>query len=138
MPNIQFVLALESEVHALGVLRKQAWAVTYRGIYPDDMIDEFDFKWHEGKDLRRMQNPKFHHWFVKETEENIGCLPIRTDDFLPSKESRNSSQCGAASQNAVCWIGRQSLLAWRNRQSFCSSAFARRCTTPTLIGYSGR
>lgn len=82
MSKVEFVPILESEVHALGSLRKQAWAATYRGIYPDHMIDGFDFQWHEERDLQRLQSRKFHHWFIKENGESIGYLTIRTADFL--------------------------------------------------------
>lgn len=45
----EFIPIPESEVSALGVLRQKAWASTYRGIYPDELIDQFDDDWHLGK-----------------------------------------------------------------------------------------
>lgn len=82
MLKAEFSPITESNVHALGLLRQQAWASTYRGIYPDEMIDQFDFKWHEEKDLLRMQSPQFFHWFIQENGENIGYLTLRNADFL--------------------------------------------------------
>ena len=82
MCKIEFSPILECEISTLGVLRQQAWSATYRGIYPDDMIDQFDFKWHEARDLQRFQSPNFYHWLIKENDKNIGYLTIRTADFV--------------------------------------------------------
>ncbi len=82
MSKADFTPITESDAHTLGSLRQQAWAATYRGIYPDEMIDEFDFKWHEEKDLLRIQSPRFYHWFIQEDGENVGYLTLRNADFL--------------------------------------------------------
>lgn len=82
MCKIEFAPILECEIPTLGVLRQQAWSVAYRGIYPDDMIDQFDFKWHKERDLQRFHSPNFQHWFIKANDENIGYLTIRTADFV--------------------------------------------------------
>ncbi len=37
---ITFVLAKIEEAPELSELRRQVWQTTYRGIYPDDMIDK--------------------------------------------------------------------------------------------------
>lgn len=42
-------LAEENDCYKLSVLKKSVWETTYRGIYPDDMIDNFDFKKHENR-----------------------------------------------------------------------------------------
>lgn len=82
MSNAEFVPVLESDVHTLGMLRQQAWAAAYRGIYPDDMIDRFDFKWHEERDLSRLRDPEFFHWFICENGEKIGYLTLKNADFF--------------------------------------------------------
>lgn len=41
--DVRFVLASISDAETFGQLRKQCWQSTYRGIYPDEIIDNFDF-----------------------------------------------------------------------------------------------
>lgn len=38
-----FVEAAKEDVPEIIALRHQIWGTTYRGIYPDDMIDNFDW-----------------------------------------------------------------------------------------------
>ena len=39
--------------------RQKAWDATYRGIYPDEMIDEFDYEQHIIMEKHRLINPDF-------------------------------------------------------------------------------
>lgn len=55
----EFIPIQKSEVSTLGVLRQKAWAAIYCGIYPDEMIDQFDYAWHREKDLLRLRNPLY-------------------------------------------------------------------------------
>ena len=41
-----FVEATEEDVPSIIGLRQRIWSTTYRGIYPDSMIDEFDWDRH--------------------------------------------------------------------------------------------
>ena len=49
-----FVEAAKEDVPEIIALRHQIWGTTYRGIYPDDMIDNFDWVWHQEKELLRI------------------------------------------------------------------------------------
>ena len=80
--DVCFVPVNESEVNSLGLLRQKAWAATYRGIYPDEMIDQFDYQWHAEKDLLRLRSPQFCNWFIQCSGENIGYLTLRKADYL--------------------------------------------------------
>ncbi len=73
----EFIPIQESEVSTLGILRQKAWAATYRGIYPDEMIDQFDFQWHREKDLLRLHNPEYRNWFITVGGEKMGYLALR-------------------------------------------------------------
>ncbi len=73
----EFIPIHESEVSALGILRYKAWASTYRGIYPDEMIDQFDYGWHREKDIIRLRNPAYRNWFILVKGERIGYLTLR-------------------------------------------------------------
>ena len=52
-----FVEAAKEDVPEIIALRHQIWGTTYRGIYPDDMIDNFDWAWHQEKELLRINDP---------------------------------------------------------------------------------
>ena len=41
MEEVRFVPATENDVMAIIELRKQVWITTYRGIYPDEMLDRY-------------------------------------------------------------------------------------------------
>lgn len=82
METIRFVPAAEVDAGMLGELRQKVWAATYRGIYPDEMIDRFDYAWHREKDLLRIQSPRYENWFIQRDGKNIGYLVVRNGDGL--------------------------------------------------------
>ena len=51
-----FTPASPADAPLLGRLRQRCWAAAYRGVYPDDMIDRFDYAWHEARDLARISS----------------------------------------------------------------------------------
>ena len=53
-------------------LRQKVWDATYRGIYPDKMIDEFDYDWHLEAEKKRMRNPEFCCYLVLDGKEAVG------------------------------------------------------------------
>ena len=52
--------------------RQQAWDTTYRGIYPDEVIDNFDYDWHLKAEQNRLINPGFHCFMVMDQENCVG------------------------------------------------------------------
>lgn len=46
---LEFIEALECDAHDIAVIRQRSWDSTYRGIYSDNMIDNFDYELHEHK-----------------------------------------------------------------------------------------
>ena len=60
--------------------RQRAWDATYRGIYPDEMIDGFDYQWHLEAEQKRLSDPNFHCWMVLDSDSCVGyfsCGPVR-------------------------------------------------------------
>ena len=53
-------------------LRQKVWDATYRGIYPDKMIDEFDYDWHLEAEQKRMRNPEFRCYLVLDGKTAVG------------------------------------------------------------------
>ena len=56
--KIAFREAVLSDAPILTQTRRKAWDATYRGIYPDAMIDDFDFAWYLEKDRQRISDPE--------------------------------------------------------------------------------
>ena len=77
---IHFISATENDAVTIINLRKQIWATTYRGIYPDSMINQFDYAWHMDKELGRICNPEYAVYLIKKANFNIGYLTIRKTD----------------------------------------------------------
>lgn len=77
MEEVRFVPATENDVMAIIELRKQVWITTYRGIYPDDMLDGFDYAWHKEKELQRVSSPQYSVYLIANDGGNIGYLTIR-------------------------------------------------------------
>lgn len=82
MNPVDFVPVKESQADTLGQLRQKAWASAYRGIYPDDMIDRFDYAWHKERDLLRIRSPKFDHYFIQQNGIPVGYLTLKKDQVL--------------------------------------------------------
>lgn len=49
---LEFIEALESDSHDIAVIRHDSWENTYRGIYKDSLIDDFDYGLHEQKIIK--------------------------------------------------------------------------------------
>ena len=77
---IEFVPARPGDASVIGRLRQQCWAATYRGIYPDDMIDRFDYPWHAGRDLARITSKHFDVQLITEDDQPIGYMTIRHEN----------------------------------------------------------
>lgn len=60
-----FVEAAKEDVPEIIALRHQIWGTTYRGIYPDDMIDNFDWAWHQEKELLRINDPAYSVYLLQ-------------------------------------------------------------------------
>ena len=83
MPHtVHFIPATEHDVIPMIELRRQIWATTYRGIYPDSMIDDFDYAWHKEKELQRIKNPEYAVYFIATDNRNIGYLSIHKTDIV--------------------------------------------------------
>ena len=54
-----FIEASEEDVPSIIALRQRIWGTTYRGIYPDSMIDNFDWDWHREMELLRVHHPAY-------------------------------------------------------------------------------
>ena len=55
---IEFRKATLDDAPVLAAARPKMWATTYRGIYSDEKIDNYDLAWHTARDRKRMEDPE--------------------------------------------------------------------------------
>ena len=109
---ITFRPAVPVDAPLIGQLRQQCWAATYRGIYPDDMIDQFDFTWHEKQDLARISSPNFDVSIIQEDGSAIGYMIVRHGTppllhslyLLPSHQRRGTGRLAFARMREYCLV----------------------------------
>ena len=82
MCEVRFVPATENDAMAIIELRRIIWGTTYRGIYPDSMIDEFDYAWHHEKELQRIRHPRYAVYLISKNGCNIGYLTLRKTEII--------------------------------------------------------
>lgn len=78
METIVFVKAQLKDAEIIVQTRREAWNTTYRGIYPDEVIDNFDYDWHNEMERRRLSNPSFHCWMVMDGAQCVGYFSCGT------------------------------------------------------------
>ena len=67
----EFKLADANDCHKLSILKKEIWESTYRGIYADEVLDSYDYKYHEEKFAKKISSDEEVYLIFKE-EEVIG------------------------------------------------------------------
>ena len=78
--NIAFVPAKASDAVTISTLRQRIWDTTYRGIYPDAVIDDFNYDWHQQRDLKKISDPSFTVYLIKYGDEDIGYFTFQHAD----------------------------------------------------------
>ena len=78
--NVEFVLAKAGDAVTISTLRQRIWDTTYRGIYPDTVIDDFNHEWHQQRDLKKISDPTFTVYLIKYSNENIGYFVFQHTD----------------------------------------------------------
>ena len=81
---IHFHKAVPENALTIIETRQKCWDATYRGIYPDDVIDNFDYAWHLRAEQKRLSNPNFHCWMVMDDMTCAGyvsCGPVKDGRF---------------------------------------------------------
>ena len=79
---VRFEPATEEDARTIIELRKRIWATTYRGFYPDSMIDDFDDAWHLERELRRIRHPEYRVYRIVKDGRSIGYLSTRKTDVV--------------------------------------------------------
>ena len=97
-----FVEAAKEDVPEIIALRHQIWGTTYRGIYPDDMIDNFDWAWHQEKELLRINDPAYSVYLLQKDDQNIGYLTISRTDGIVLQSLYILSECFLGCRGCGC------------------------------------
>ena len=80
-----FIEASEEDVPSIIALRQRIWGTTYRGVYPDSMIDNFDWDWHREMELLRVHHPAYSVYLVRKDRQDNPCI------FPPNTKDRGSA-----------------------------------------------
>ena len=79
---VEFVLANEDTAKTIAELRHEIWGTTYRGIYSDERIDNYDYEEHRQRDLRRIQDISYHVYLIVNADEPIGYFTFLTAETV--------------------------------------------------------
>ena len=71
-----FRKADSSDAQIMAETRQKAWNAVYRGIYPDEMIDNYDLEFHAARDRKRISDPDTAVWLVMDGSSCVGYLCV--------------------------------------------------------------
>ncbi len=69
-------LAKKTDVKNLSLLRQEVWDETFRGIYNDDIIDNYDYEEAEKFFLNTINNEKISFYVVESKDELVGYMDV--------------------------------------------------------------
>lgn len=81
-------LATENDCHELSKLKYNIWNTTYRGIYSDEKIDNFDFEKNKNKFINIVNDPEIELYVVEHDGKLIGYM----DYGVPCRPFENYKQ----------------------------------------------
>lgn len=76
--------AKEKDAKRLSMLRQKVWSENYRGIFQDEMIDNFDFDMHELKFSSQINDPETEVFIIENDGNQIGyfCFSTTTHETM--------------------------------------------------------
>ena len=80
--NYNIRLSTEEDCDELSKLKHDIWETTYRGIYPDDKIDNFDYDKNKNSFINIINNPDIELYVVEDKEKIIGLIMIIIGVYL--------------------------------------------------------
>ena len=79
---VEFILANEAAAKTIAELRHEIWRTTYRGIYSDERIDNYDYEEHRQRDLQRIQDVSYHVYLILGGDKPIGYFTFLTAETV--------------------------------------------------------
>ncbi len=112
---IELRRATSVDALTIATTRQKVWDETYRGIYPNDVIDHFDYAWHTKRDRARIEKDGIEVWMVLDGNACVGYYTygdVCGDGtfWLMSLYLRRSHQCrglGRQIFEQICMDGRK-------------------------------
>ena len=106
----EFIKAREADSPVIASLRQRIWACTYRGIYPDGMIDGFDLSWHTARDLARIRSEIYLVFLIRISGQNVGYLTVKKGTpllllslyILPEFQGRGAGRAAFQKVREIC------------------------------------
>ena len=74
MNVIKYTTAIESECYEIAVLKGEVWNTTYRGIYSDDVINNYDIIGNQNRFIQIVDNPNVALFVAKDESKIIGYM----------------------------------------------------------------
>ena len=79
MENVYNIrLATENDCEELSKLKHEVWNETYRGIYPDEKIDKFDYEKNKNTFIKIVNNPEIELYVVEQNKKIVGYMDYGT------------------------------------------------------------
>ena len=78
----RFILADENGARIISELRHEIWNTTYRGIYSDERIDNYDYEEHRQRDLKRIGDSSYQVYLIFDGDEPIGYFYFMTGETV--------------------------------------------------------
>lgn len=86
--NYNIRLANKNDCLELSKLKQKVWQETYRGIYPNEKIDDFDYENNKEKFIKIIENPDIQLYVVEDEAKIIGYM----DFGIPSRPFKDYKQ----------------------------------------------
>lgn len=78
--------ASPADARLLAETRHTVWCETYRGIYPDEMLDGYDVDSYTARDAGRMAAPRHHYYLFLDGAECVGYFSFGPYNFGTYKD----------------------------------------------------
>ena len=86
--KIVFRKAVPEDAPILTETRRRVWDATYRGIYPDEMIDGYDYDRRLERDRKRIEDPEQLVYLAFDGETCVGFLCLGPSTHIAYKDFR--------------------------------------------------
>ncbi len=83
---IECRLATAADARLLASTRHAVWLETYRGIYPDEMLDNYDLEAFARRDAQRIADPRHRYYLFLEGAECVGYFSYGPYNFGSYKD----------------------------------------------------
>ena len=82
MSDVSFVRARASDAELIAQLRLAAWETTYRGIYPDEVIDSYDVPERAQRDREKIADPELQVYLIRCDGQAAGYFMLRVTETV--------------------------------------------------------